>query len=54
MLPMTWPLLKMIWHIHFNLRPNLVELVNRFQENKKVFHITSKKELRLFIQQYCL
>lgn len=54
MLPMTWPLLKMIWHIHFNLRPNLLELVNRFQENKKVFHITSKKELRLFIQQYCL
>jgi adenylate kinase family enzyme len=53
MLPMTWPLLKMIWNIHFNLRPHLLELVNRFQEDKKVFHITSKKELILFTKQNC-
>ena len=52
MLPMTWPLLKMIWNIHYHLRPRLLELVNRHRLDKQVIHIKSPKELRLFISKY--
>lgn len=53
MLPMTWPLLKMIWQIHYHLRPQLIELINRFSADKQVIHITSPKELQLFVEKYC-
>jgi len=52
MLPMTIPLLKMIWNIHFHLRPKLLELVNRYRSGKQVIHIKSPKELRLFMLRY--
>ena len=53
MLPMTWPLLKMIWNIHFHQRPLLLELVNNYRTDKKVFHIKTIKGLRLFTETYC-
>jgi adenylate kinase family enzyme len=53
MLPMTWPLLKMIWNIHHNIRPGLIELVNRHCHEKQVFHIRSPRGLRKFINEYC-
>jgi adenylate kinase family enzyme len=52
MLPMTWPLLKMIWRIHFHLRPQLLELVNDFRADKQVIHIQSPEALRLFMANY--
>lgn len=53
MLPMTWPLLKMIWKIHFHMRPRLIALVNSYRLEKNVFHITTIKELQLFTENYC-
>lgn len=53
MLPMTWPLLKMIWNIHHHARPSLITLVNRYRESKAVFHLRSPQELRQFITTYC-
>jgi adenylate kinase family enzyme len=54
MIPMTWPLLKMIWAIHYHARPQLLELVNSYRDKKQVFHIQSPHSLRQFITQYCL
>jgi hypothetical protein len=53
MLPVTWPLLKMIWHIHYHARPRLLDLVNSQRQSKQVFHITSPSELHRFIAAYC-
>ena len=53
MLPMTWPLLKMIWNIHHNVRPGLLKLVSRHCSEKRMFHIRSPRELRQFIHEYC-
>ncbi len=52
MLPMTIPLIKMIWNIHFHLRPRLLEMVNRYRSRKKVIHIKSPKELQAFMAMY--
>jgi adenylate kinase family enzyme len=54
MLPMTWPLLKMIWNINYQARPRLLDLINSFCDTKQVFHITSPKELQSFVSRYCL
>lgn len=52
MLPMTWPLLKMIWNIHFHLRPRLLELVHAYRAEKQVIHIRSPRELRSLMAKY--
>jgi adenylate kinase family enzyme len=54
MLPMTWPLLKMIWNIHHDVQPRLCDLVNSHRLYKQVFHITSPRELEQFTQKYCI
>ena len=53
MLPMTWPLLKMIWQIHRQARPKLLDMVDRYRPSKDVFHIQSPRALRQFVQVYC-
>ena len=53
MLPVTWPLLKMIWRIHFHLRPTLLRMVCSHEAEKQVFHLTSPKQIRLFMMEYC-
>jgi adenylate kinase family enzyme len=52
MLPMTGRLLKMIWHIHYHLRPRLLDMVNHQRADKQVIHIKSPKELHEFISRY--
>jgi adenylate kinase family enzyme len=52
MLPMTWPLLKMIWNIHYHARPRLIKLINHHRADKLVIHIPSPKELNLFFSEY--
>ena len=52
MLPMTWPLLRMIWTIHWSLRPRLCELVNAFRESKQVIHLRSPRALEQFLRVY--
>jgi adenylate kinase family enzyme len=53
MLPMTWKLLKMIWHIHWDLMPRLNKLVESYRKSKWVYHIQSPKELRHFVEIVC-
>ena len=53
MLPMTWPLLKMIWAIHKEGRPKILNAVNALGNEKRIFHIRSPKELHSFEKQYC-
>jgi adenylate kinase family enzyme len=53
MLPMTWPLLKMIWHIHHHARPDLLELVNSYRDKKQVVYIRSPQGLHQFLRRHC-
>jgi adenylate kinase family enzyme len=53
MLPMTGKLLKMIWQIHQQYRPKLIELINSYQDSKWIYHITSPSELSQLIDKYC-
>ena len=54
MLPVTWPLLKMIWTIHQHARPQLLELIDSYRDRKAVFHIRSPRELGQFVATYCV
>jgi adenylate kinase family enzyme len=53
MLPMTGKLLRMICHIHWELRPRLIELVDSYRGSKWIYHIQSPKELRHFVEMHC-
>lgn len=48
MLPMTWPLLKMIWSIDRDVMPRLRALIERQRELKRVIVIRSISELSQF------
>ena len=51
MLPVTWPLVKMIWSIHKNAMPQLRALVGTQSMTKKVFHIRTIPDLRVFYSE---
>jgi adenylate kinase family enzyme len=53
MLPMTGKLFRMIWAIHRQRRPQMVQLVNALSETKQVFHLRSPRELRAFVHTHC-
>lgn len=48
MLPMTWPLLKMLWAIDKHAMPRLRALVAAQHDQKTVVHIRTLAELRAF------
>lgn len=52
MLPMTGKLLKMIWHIHNEVRPKLLETIEAFRQGRHVYHIRSPRELKRFVAAY--
>jgi hypothetical protein len=51
MLPMTWPLLKMLWAIDQHAMPKLRALVAAHGNTKKVFHIRTLGDLQTFYLQ---
>jgi len=51
MLPMTWPLLKMIWTIDRQAMPRLRALVEAQRDREKIFHIRTLAELRAFYDE---
>ena len=53
MLPMTKQLFKMIWDIHHEARPKLLDMVEGRRATKTVFHLQSPEELDRFIEEYC-
>lgn len=48
MIPMTGKLLRMIWSIHRDIRPKLIEVLKKYK-TKKIIHIKSPGELRKFL-----
>ena len=46
MLPMTWPLLKMIWEIDRHLLPKLRSLVDVQRDNTRIFYVHTLADLR--------
>lgn len=54
MLPMTGKLLKMIWQIHKQIKPKLIELINSYKETKWVYHVQSPAQLKQLIKKYCV
>lgn len=54
MLPMTWPLLKLIWTIHHQARPELLTLIDAYRDGRQVVHLRSPQALRQFIATYCV
>ena len=53
MLPMTWKLLRMIWGIHHQGRPYILQLVHGLQGSKRIIHIRSPRALQAFASTYC-
>ena len=52
-LPVTWRLLTLMWQIHRDYRPRILELVARYHERKQVFHLRSSREFNQFVREYC-
>lgn len=52
-LPVTWRLLKLMWQIHRDYRPRLLELVDRFRQEKSVVQLHSPGEMKRFKALYC-
>lgn len=50
MLPMTFKLYKMMWYIHKEFRPKIIELINKFKTKKFVIHLTSVKQINLLMK----
>jgi adenylate kinase family enzyme len=48
MLPMTWPLLKMIWKIDRHAMPKLRQRVEAHRGDKTIFHLRTLADLRTF------
>ena len=51
MLPMTWPLLKMIWATNKDALPRLRSLISQQDLEKKVFHVRTLSDLRAFYRE---
>jgi hypothetical protein len=49
-LPVTWRLLKMIWQIHWIMRPKLLELVARYHHSSHVVYVRSPHQLQELIR----
>jgi adenylate kinase family enzyme len=51
MLPMTWPLLKMIWTVNRYAMPRLRSLVYAARDETSVFHVRTLADLRRFYRE---
>ena len=53
MLPVTMRLYKMMWRLHYDMRPKLLAAVEGYRAEKAVFHIRSPRALANFRHLYC-
>ena len=51
MLPMTWPLLRMIWTIDKYAMPHLRLLVYAARDQAKIFHVRTLRDLHAFYRE---
>lgn len=49
--PVTGRLFKLMWRIHRDKRPQLVELLRRFYGDKHVIHLRSPKDMNLLFKE---
>lgn len=50
-LPVTGRLFKLMWRIHTEMRPQLVELIQRHSEGKQIVRLKSPREMRRFLKE---
>ncbi|AVX02795.1 hypothetical protein MXMO3_00247 [Maritalea myrionectae] len=48
MLPITFKLYKMMWHVHQKSRPRLLNELQKHAQTSRIIHIRSPKELNAF------
>jgi hypothetical protein len=48
MLPITFRLYKMMWSLHHEMRPRLIEAIYAKSDRLRIVHIKSPKELAAF------
>ncbi|MBT4889069.1 MAG: flagellar protein FlaR [Rhodospirillales bacterium] len=53
MLSVTFKLYKLIWQLHFETRPKLMNTINKHKNGRGIFHIKSPRELAKFQKKYC-
>ena len=51
MLPVTWKLLKRMWHFHYNMRPALMQLLKTYKD--KVITIKTVKDINILKHDLC-
>lgn len=52
-LPVTGRLLSLMWRIHTQMRPRLLELVDSYRDRRQVLTFTSPAHMRRFIADEC-
>ena len=46
-------MLRIMWDVHKKTRPYLLSLIEKYRDQKRVFHLRSPKELQVFYAQQC-
>jgi len=49
-LPVTWRLLKLMWKIHKEMLPELVELIHQYAQDTCIVHFKSPQEMKQFMK----
>ena len=52
LVPMTWPLMKLIWAIHHDMMPRLKGVLSALEDEKQIVYVSSLRDLQAFISQY--
>jgi len=50
-LPITGRLFKLMWRIHKETRPQLIELIDRYTKDTQIVHLKSPREMSSFIKE---
>jgi hypothetical protein len=50
-LPVTGRLFRLMWKIHHEARPQLIELIDQFAEDTQRIHLKSPREMRTYLQR---
>ena len=53
LLPKTWEMMKVLWMVHHQIRPQLLELIERYRPDRQVITLNSRQSLRQFTATYC-
>lgn len=54
LLPKTWEMMRVLWMVHHQIRPQLFDLIERYRAGRDVITLTSPQSLRQFSRSYCV